>query len=109
MRSSRRRSSRCSPSAGREHRTLTAAGITSGDSPGGDAPCPRRARLPGHPLARQALRDIDRQPAESCLGMNCSFEHAYTWGAAEVIFVVGAQKLVADLDAARERLQEHSL
>jgi hypothetical protein len=34
---------------------------------------------------------------------------AYAWGAANVIFVVGAHKLVADLDAARERIFEHSL
>jgi acyl-CoA hydrolase len=33
----------------------------------------------------------------------------YAWGAANVIFVVGAQKLVPDLDAARERIYEHSL
>jgi len=32
-----------------------------------------------------------------------------TWGAANVIFVVGAQKLVADLEAAHERIFEHSL
>ena len=34
---------------------------------------------------------------------------AYAWGAANVIFVVGAQKLVATLEAARERIVEHSL
>jgi hypothetical protein len=34
---------------------------------------------------------------------------SYAWGAANVIFVVGAQKLVADLNAARERIYEHSL
>jgi acyl-CoA hydrolase len=34
---------------------------------------------------------------------------SYAWGAAKVIFVVGAQKLVPDLDAARERIFEHSL
>jgi hypothetical protein len=34
---------------------------------------------------------------------------AYAWGAANVIFVVGAQKLVADPEAARERIVEHSL
>ena len=34
---------------------------------------------------------------------------SYAWGAANVIFVVGAQKLVSDLDAARERIYEHSL
>jgi YkgG family uncharacterized protein len=34
---------------------------------------------------------------------------AYAWGAANVIFVVGAQKLVPDLEAARERIVEHSL
>jgi hypothetical protein len=34
---------------------------------------------------------------------------SYTWGAANVIFVVGAQKLVATPEAARERIYEHSL
>jgi hypothetical protein len=33
----------------------------------------------------------------------------YAWGAANVIFVVGAQKLVPNLEAARERIIEHSL
>jgi acyl-CoA hydrolase len=33
---------------------------------------------------------------------------SYAWGAASVIFVVGAQKLVPDLDAARERIYQHS-
>src|SRR5437763_3868184 len=33
----------------------------------------------------------------------------YAWGAANVIFVVGAQKLVPNLGAARERIFEHSL
>jgi hypothetical protein len=34
---------------------------------------------------------------------------SYAWGAANVIFVIGAQKLVADPGAARERIYEHSL
>jgi acyl-CoA hydrolase len=34
---------------------------------------------------------------------------SYAWGAANVIFVVGAQKLVPSLEAARERINEHSL
>ena len=34
---------------------------------------------------------------------------SYAWGATNVIFVVGAQKLVPDLDAARERLYQHTL
>ena len=34
---------------------------------------------------------------------------SYAWGAANVIFVVGAQKLVPSLEAARERIYEHSL
>src|SRR5438874_4010753 len=33
----------------------------------------------------------------------------YAWDAANVIFVVGAQKLVPNLEAARERIVEHSL
>jgi acyl-CoA hydrolase len=34
---------------------------------------------------------------------------SYVWGAANVIFVVGAQKLVPSPEAARERIFEHSL
>jgi hypothetical protein len=34
---------------------------------------------------------------------------SYAWGAAQVIFVIGAQKLVPTLEAARERILEHSL
>ncbi len=34
---------------------------------------------------------------------------SYSWGAANVIFVVGAQKLVPNLEAARERIYQHSL
>ena len=34
---------------------------------------------------------------------------SYAWGAASVIFVVGAQKLVPTLEAARERIYQHSL
>ncbi|MGB0094882.1 MAG: LUD domain-containing protein, partial [Solirubrobacteraceae bacterium] len=33
---------------------------------------------------------------------------SYAFGAANVIFVVGAHKLVPDLDAARERIYQHS-
>ena len=34
---------------------------------------------------------------------------SYAWGAANVIFVAGAQKLVPDLETARERIYKHSL
>ena len=34
---------------------------------------------------------------------------SYVWGAANVIFVVGAQKLVSSAEEARERIYEHSL
>jgi acyl-CoA hydrolase len=34
---------------------------------------------------------------------------SYAWGAANVIFIVGAQKLVPTLEAAHERIAEHSL
>ena len=34
---------------------------------------------------------------------------SYVWGAANVIFVVGAQKLVVDAEEARKRIVEHSL
>jgi hypothetical protein len=34
---------------------------------------------------------------------------SYAWGAANVIFVIGTQKVVPDLEAARERIYQHSL
>jgi acyl-CoA hydrolase len=34
---------------------------------------------------------------------------SYAWGAANVILVIGAQKIVPDLDTARQRLYRHSL
>jgi hypothetical protein len=34
---------------------------------------------------------------------------SYAWGAANVIFVIGAQKLVPDLESAHERIYKHSL
>ena len=34
---------------------------------------------------------------------------SYAWGATNVIFVVGAQKLVPSLEVAHERIVEHSL
>ena len=34
---------------------------------------------------------------------------SYAWGAANVIFVVGAQKLVPNLEVAHERIYQHSL
>jgi hypothetical protein len=34
---------------------------------------------------------------------------AYAWGTAHVIFVAGTQKLVPDLETARERIYQHSL
>ncbi|HET7015222.1 MAG TPA: LUD domain-containing protein [Streptosporangiaceae bacterium] len=34
---------------------------------------------------------------------------SYAWGAANVIFVVGAQKIVPTLEAGRERIYQHSL
>jgi hypothetical protein len=34
---------------------------------------------------------------------------SYAWGATNVIFVVGAQKLVPTAEAARQRIYEHSL
>jgi hypothetical protein len=34
---------------------------------------------------------------------------SYAWGATNVIFVIGAQKLVPTLDAAHERIFQHSL
>ena len=38
-----------------------------------------------------------------------SQQASYAWGATNVIFVIGAQKLVPTVEAARERIYEHSL
>jgi hypothetical protein len=54
-----------------------------------------------HAVTRDGTLDI-----ASALGSQLA---AYTWGAAKVILVVGAQKLVPDLDAAHERIYQHCL
>jgi hypothetical protein len=81
------------------HRSANASSTTStargGSGPGGAARAASAAfrRPPGRPRHRPTAR-----PERA----------SYAWGAASVIFVVGAQKLVPTLDAARERIYKHS-
>src|SRR5580693_8909263 len=71
----------------------------------------------------QQMKGIGGQP-DYALGSVHAFTHdgtlviasasgsqlaSYAWGAANVIFVVGAQKLVPTLEAAHERIYQHSL
>ena len=64
----------------------------------------------GHPdYALGSVHAITRDGVLVIASASGSQLASYAWGAANVIFVVGAQKLVADLDTARERIYQHSL
>jgi hypothetical protein len=56
-----------------------------------------------------SVHAVARQGALVIASASGSQLASYAWGAANVIFVVGAQKLVPTLEAARERIIEHSL
>jgi hypothetical protein len=56
-----------------------------------------------------SVHAVTREGALSIASASGSQLASYAWGAANVIFVVGAQKLVPDLEAAHERIMEHSL
>lgn len=104
--------------------TLQEAGIT--DAIDNDGPYDSaRAKMAGLDPAtqRQEMKALSGQP-DYALGsvqavtrdgtlviasMSGSQLASYAWGAANVIFVVGAQKLVPTLEAAHERVQQHSL
>lgn len=62
-----------------------------------------------HDFALGSVHAITREGTLVIASASGSQLASYTWGAAQVIFVVGLQKLVADLDEARVRVYEHSL
>jgi hypothetical protein len=104
--------------------TLQDSGIADAINDSGDYDSARKKML-GLDFATQAkeMKMIGNQP-DYALGSVHAVTHdgilviasasgsqlaSYSWGAANVIFVVGAQKLVPDLEAARERIYRHSL
>src|SRR5258705_12477863 len=104
--------------------TLTEAGIADAINDGGpyDSARNKMAQLDFATQLRE-MKEIGGQP-DYALGSVHAVTHdgelviasasgsqlaSYAWGAANVIFVVGAQKLVPGLDAARERIYQHSL
>ena len=104
--------------------TLEETGIASAINNGGlyDAIRPRLLALDfatqlqemkaiaGQPdYALGSVHAITRDGALMIASASGSQLASYTWGATNVIFVVGAQKLVPTPEAARERIYEHSL
>ena len=105
--------------------TLTETGIADAINDGGDRWEPARNKMFALDFATQAqeMKAIGGQPdyalgsvhaitADGTLviaSASGSQLASYAWGAANVIFVVGAQKLVPTLAAAHERIYQHSL
>ena len=104
--------------------TLQQAGIADAVNDSGDYDS-ARARMAGLDFATQLpeIKAIGGQP-DYALGSVHAITRdgvlviasasrsqlaSYAWGAANVIFVVGAQKLVPTLEAARDRIYSHSL
>jgi len=56
-----------------------------------------------------SVHAVTRQGALFIASFSGSQLASYAWGAASVIFAVGAQKLVPNAEAARERIFQHSL
>jgi hypothetical protein len=66
--------------------------------------------IAGQPdFALGSVHAVTREGALFIASASGSQLAAYAWGAANVIFVVGAQKLVTTPEAARERIFQHSL
>jgi hypothetical protein len=66
--------------------------------------------LAGHPdFALGSVHAVTREGTLVIASASGSQLASYAWGAANVMFVLGAQKLVPTLDAARERIFQHSL
>ena len=65
------------------------------------------AGQPGYALG--SVHAITREGTLVIASASGSQLASYAWGAANVIFVVGAQKLVPNLEAAHKRVVEHSL
>jgi acyl-CoA hydrolase len=104
--------------------TLTEAGIADAINDGGpcDSARNKMAKLDfatqlqemkeigGQPdYALGSVHAVTRDGALVIASASGSQLASYAWGAANVIFVVGAQKLVPTLEAARERIYQHSL
>jgi hypothetical protein len=104
--------------------TLEATGIATAINDGGPYESVRKKMLAlDFETQAQQMKAIAGQP-DFALGSVHAVTHdgalviasasgsqlgSYAWGAANVIFVVGAQKLVPTLEAAHERIREHSL
>src|SRR5690242_3154660 len=104
--------------------TLTEAGIADAINDGGPYDSARN-KMAGLDYATQLrqMKEIGGQPDYALGSVHAvtrdgalviasasgSQLASYAWGAANVIFVVGAQKLVPTLEAARERIYQHSL
>src|SRR5213592_2707170 len=66
--------------------------------------------IAGQPdFALGSVHAVTREGALVIASASGSQLASYAWGAANVVFVVGAQKLVPGPEAARERIIEHSL
>ena len=65
-------------------------------------------RWPARLRPRQRARSHQGRDSGHRVGLGSQLA-SYAWGAASVIFVVGAQKLVPTLQAAHERIYQHSL
>jgi protoporphyrinogen oxidase len=66
----------------------------------------RFTTLPDEQTIASAVTALEEHGFASASGSQLA---SYAWGAANVIFVVGAQKLVPTLEAAHERIYQHSL
>jgi hypothetical protein len=105
--------------------TLTEAGITEAINDGDDRWESARNRMFALDFATQAqeMKAIGGQPDYALGSVHAVTQDgtlviasasgsqlaSYAWGAANVIFVVGVQKLVPTLAAAHQRIYEHSL
>jgi LUD domain len=71
---------------------------------------PEMRAIAGQPeYALGSVHAVTRDGALVIASASGSQLASYAWGAVNVIFAVGAQKLVPDAEAARERIYEHSL
>jgi len=104
--------------------TLTQAGIDDAINDGGSydsarnkmakldfaTQLPQMKEIGGQPdYALGSVHAITRDGTLVIASASGSQLASYAWGAANVIFVVGAQKLVPTPEAARERIYQHSL
>src|SRR6266446_1353095 len=104
--------------------TLDGSGITEAINSGGDYDSVRNRmmeldfatqrqemkRIAGQPdYALGSVHAVTRDGVLVIASASGSQLASYVWGATNVVFVVGTQKLVPDLETARERIYRHSL